>query len=371
MLSRDLIEIQGISEVSNDRQKSLIFLYGELVSEKAIFLFLRMVNLHHYKVYKVSELLSILDTSISTLERLRKELEGVGLIKTYQNDSIYLIELFEPLKPIDFFKSHILDRLLAHKVDKRYEKLHGFLVPDGSDKSNYIDISEKLNVKWNAQKEREYTDLKTLQEKTAFPIKKLCDSTSNLTFPKELRTIDNLEIIARAGERYGVSVDDMRKYLDKAIIRKPVLALDTDNLKKQCSTNKNRVAHTESGDVVKTPAEFLRELRGKELTKADLDFIYRLVEESSEIPDEVINYLLKYTFELFGKNINQSYIKAVLNNWKYKKIDTVKKAKDEIKRFNASFKRVAVDDIPDYKNGDSVAPIQIDDEILEDFFGGK
>ncbi len=374
MLSGELIKIEGIAEVTGERLKALVFLYAELISEKAILLFLNMVHLHHYKVYKISELLSILDIGISSFERQRKELESFGLVKTYKRDSGYLIDLHEPLKPEEFFASHIFDRLLVHKVDKRYDKLRSLLLPDATDKKNYSDISQKLTIEWNADKEREYIDLKTLQEKTGFPIKLLCESTSNLTFPKELRTKDNLVLISRLGERYGVGVDDMRKYLDKAILRSPVLALDTETLKRWCSSNKSRVTYTNpDGKPIKTPVEYLRELRGQDLTKADLDFVYKLVEGAPEIPDDVINYLLKYTFDLFGQNINQSYIKAILNNWKYKDIDTVAKAQAEIDRFNVSFKRKAIDDIPDYsKYEDSNLPqIEIDPEVLEDFFGGE
>ena len=97
MLDKETVKIEGIEEISNERLKSLLFLYEELIDIRAIHLYQCLIYLNHGTLYSVSQLLDILHIKEETLREMMHELERLQLIKTYKKGDEYLIDVLAPL----------------------------------------------------------------------------------------------------------------------------------------------------------------------------------------------------------------------------------------------------------------------------------
>ena len=157
MLDKETVKIEGIEEISNERLKSLLFLYEELIDIRAIHLYQCLIYLNHGTLYSVSQLLDILHIKEETLREMMHELERLQLIKTYKKGDEYLIDVLAPLNCNEFFASEIFDRYLATKTKDRYRSLRALLIRESSDKTDYIDISAKADLSsWSSIDEKDY-----------------------------------------------------------------------------------------------------------------------------------------------------------------------------------------------------------------------
>lgn len=352
MINKDIVKIEGIKEISNERLMSLVFLYKELMSEKTVNIYLAMIYLNHDNFYAAKELFNIIDISAIKLEDVMHDLERYGLIKTYYKVGEYIIDVIPPLNCNEFFANAIFDRLLAYKTKKRYDALKRLLIRTSDSKDGYKDISAKMDIDMLDEKKDDHDrSLNDIKNKYVFPIEELVKHTSTIVFPEELRNYDNLTYISKLGEIYNVSVDDMRKFLNRTIVDGEIKMIDRNKLEELCVKNKKHTDH--GGDEYDiSPNTFLRKLRGvKSLTTDDRMIIRNLASEDKyDLEPSVINVLLEYVYRRFGSNLNRSMIYAIANEWHYKNIDDADKAKNALASFkdNEKSKAKKEDIIPVY-----------------------
>ena len=364
MLDKETVKIEGIEEISNERLKSLLFLYEELIDIRAIHLYQCLIYLNHGTLYSVSQLLDILHIKEETLREMMHELERLQLIKTYKKGDEYLIDVLAPLNCNEFFASEIFDRYLATKTKDRYRSLRALLIRESSDKTDYIDISAKADLSsWSSIDEKDYRDIKALTDSSIFPLKKFLKVSKNL-FPESLRTYDNLDYIKKLGEAYGIGLDEMRRYVNESIIRVKDPFIDKSELLKKCQNARKHTVYTDEGYLMATNDFLMQLLNVDKLNFNDRKIINRLIsKEFFDLDHAVVNVLLEYVYKKKDR-LDQNLIYAIASDWVNKKIDTVDKAKDRIRQINNQDKQsVKADFDPVYNTKDN--PSISDEEVLE------
>ena len=364
MLDKETVKIEGIEEISNERLKSLLFLYEELIDIRAIHLYQCLIYLNHGTLYSVSQLLDILHIKEETLREMMHELERLQLIKTYKKGDEYLIDVLAPLNCNEFFASEIFDRYLATKTKDRYRSLRALLIRESSDKTDYIDISAKADLSsWSSIDEKDYRDIKALTDSSIFPLKKFLKVSKNL-FPESLRTYDNLDYIKKLGESYGIGLDEMRRYVNESIIRVKDPFIDKSELLKKCQNARKHTVYTDEGYLMATNDFLMQLLNVDKLNFNDRKIINRLIsKEFFDLDHAVVNVLLEYVYKKKDR-LDQNLIYAIASDWVNKKIDTVDKAKDRIRQINNQDKQsVKADFDPVYNTKDN--PSISDEEVLE------
>ena len=364
MLDKETVKIEGIEEISNERLKSLLFLYEELIDIRAIHLYQCLIYLNHGTLYSVSQLLDILHIKEETLREMMHELERLQLIKTYKKGDEYLIDVLAPLNCNEFFASEIFDRYLATKTKDRYRSLRALLIRESSDKTDYIDISAKADLSsWSSIDEKDYRDIKALTDSSIFPLKKFLKVSKNL-FPESLRTYDNLDYIKKLGEAYGIGLDEMRRYVNESIVRVKDPFIDKSALLKKCQNARKHTVYTDEGYLMATNDFLMQLLNVDKLNFNDRKIINRLIsKEFFDLDHAVVNVLLEYVYKKKDR-LDQNLIYAIASDWVNKKIDTVDKAKDRIRQINNQDKQsVKADFDPVYNTKDN--PSISDEEVLE------
>ncbi len=364
MLDKETVKIEGIEEISNERLKSLLFLYEELIDIRAIHLYQCLIYLNHGTLYSVSQLLDILHIKEETLREMMHELERLQLIKTYKKGDEYLIDVLAPLNCNEFFASEIFDRYLATKTKDRYRSLRALLIRESSDKTDYVDISAKADLSsWSSIDEKDYRDIKALTDSSIFPLKKFLKVSKNL-FPESLRTYDNLDYIKKLGEAYGIGLDEMRRYVNESIVRVKDPFIDKSALLKKCQNARKHTVYTDEGYLMATNDFLMQLLNVDKLNFNDRKIINRLIsKEFFDLDHAVVNVLLEYVYKKKDR-LDQNLIYAIASDWVNKKIDTIDKAKYRIRQINNQDKQsVKADFDPVYNTKDN--PSISDEEVLE------
>ena len=362
MLNNDIIKIIGTKEITKDRLRSLLLLYKEFLSHAVIDLYLSLLCLKHDHYYKCDAFLKTIGLNVERLEDMMHDLERNGLIRTYYRTSEYLIELLDVKKVKDFFEDETLVSSASFKNKERISFLKGVMIKDRPNLEGYREISEKRLKKDDHDDEGDA--IKDVKERYVFPIQELLDTTSTVLLPKELRNFDDLDKIAKYGELYNISVDDMRKYLNRSIITGKDLHIDYATLERYCIKGEGDSAYEGDGYAI-SPMTFLKNLRKvKNLTTDDRRMIRNLAsDENYALNNSVINVLLEYVYDRFGSNLNRSMIYSIANEWHYKDIDTAEKAKKALSDFKTVNKTSTKEDIiPVYD--DSHNPVMSEEDML-------
>ena len=93
---------------------------------------------------------------------------------------------------------------------------------DEVDKTNYVDISEKMDLSclesWTQEKEETYLNLKPEEGKLKydFDFETFLKGADRI-FPMRYRTKENLSRIASLASIHGIDAVDMRKYVQRSI----------------------------------------------------------------------------------------------------------------------------------------------------------
>ncbi len=330
MLNNDIIKIVGVKEITKDRLTSLLLLYKEVLEYASVDLYLSFVCLKHDHYYTVDNFLKTVGIKAARMEDAMHDLERNDLIRTYHKPGEYMIEVIAPKDAEAFFADEVLTSYAQFKNRDRLAFLKEQLYKDETNKEGYRDISEKRVGRSLSYDVDEKID--AVKRKYIFPIERLMDTTSTVLWPKELRTYNDLNRIAKLGELYNISIDDMRKYLNRSIVNGPDVYIDYQTLERYCLRGEG-TGDQQGFEYEISPMVFLAQLRNvKNLTADDKMMIRNLASDDKYgLRNAVINVLLEYVYRRFGSNLNRSMVYSIANEWHYKDIDNAEKAKNAIK----------------------------------------
>ena len=150
-LINNYYEIRLASLVSNVDKDVIIELYQPLIGAISSIVYLTLVkqkrNESDEDIYSLESLLNNMQLPINSFTNARRNLEAVGLLKTYEsvNNDIhrYIFELFAPKTPKEFFNDILFKGLLIQYVGEKeaLRLANSYEINTNIDKDKFDDIS--------------------------------------------------------------------------------------------------------------------------------------------------------------------------------------------------------------------------------------
>lgn len=342
----DTYRITCDAGMSNDRLCSFMTLYQPLVGGEGILVYLTLMSeasfqrtlLEHRRLFAIMQ-----GIDPDSFERARMRLESFMLVKTWvregKSGNSYLYELNLPLGPKDFFSSQYMSRRYLQAVgDRQFQLTRGFLCESDFSKEKYRDISAPVrNIHTDDfENETEYVSITPRYQFTdhgddhiQFDYERFLVITSNLVFPPELRTQENMALIGTYATLYGISPERMNVIIARCISLE-TMTFDTNRFDILCRREKPSVKEQTGDRYQMSPISFMMDLqKGASVTKPDQEIITYLSQEM-HFPNEVINVMLEYVLKKCDNRLNPVYVGRISGTWARSGIDTKQKALEAV-----------------------------------------
>lgn len=301
--------------------------------------------------------------SISKLDQGLRELEALGLIRTYVSyqDTLteYLYELYFPLNAQRFFEHPLFNTMLYHTLEEvEYEKTrYYFKVPKIDDR--YEEVTASFNDVFHVS----LHETKPLQVQEDYRVNLLRDVQLNYDLepfyqhlkdyqiPKRSITKEVERLICQLGTVYQVTAMEMlgivkeslhHQQVDESLLKKKVRQyydLETPvSFKEVYHTQPKRYLSQTQDEKLKKHIEYLEKVSpyqllkdrqgGKEPTAHDLAIVESLMTRLHLEPG-VINVLIEFVLSQNDERFTRAYCETIAGSWVRKNIQTVKAAMDE------------------------------------------
>lgn len=313
----------------------------------------------------------------------RRQLEAIGLLKTYvKKDSVnnYLYELYSPINASEFFNHPILNIVLYNNIGKKeYEKLINYFKIPKLNTTSYQDITASFSEVFVSIPLTSYeiindnirkTNKLKLRINTNFDFDFLIESIPKNIINSKAFTKEIKELILNLSFIYDIDVLKMSSIIKTCINEKGLI--NKEELRKNC---RNFYQFDNGGllpsVVDNTQPEFLRQPIGDnsnrakiiydfettsprnllksrnnqmEPTKRDLKLVEDLIVAYGLKPG-VVNVLLDYCLKVNNKKLNRSFIETIAGQWQRLKIETVDEAMQACEKEHKKYRKTV-----SYKN---------------------
>lgn len=370
ILPADSYIVVNKSIITEQDKKILVDLYQPIIGNKSVSLYLTLLNdldknstvteeyTHHH-------LLSVMQTSLEEITKMRERLEAVGLLKTYLKKgpvSNYVYVLYGPVSVNEFLNHPILNIVLYNNVGKtEYKKIvESYKLPRVILK-DYEDVSSAFDEVFTTVPVNSFFNNSDIISKNKGEIifKNTIDFEllisgldtkiiSEKAFNKDTKTlINNLCFL------YNIDVITMQGLIKTCLNEKGMI--DKESLRKasrnfyqfENSGNLPTLIHSSQPEHLKTPTgdvspkgkmiytfentnpyQFIKSKykNGKVVTR-DLQLIESLLLDLKLSPG-VVNVLLDYVLRVNNKQLNKKYVETIGSHWKRLGIETVPEAMD-------------------------------------------
>ena len=347
VLQSDVYQIKLASLVSNVDKDVMVELYQPLVGANATILYLTLLkqkrNEDEEIEYQLTHLLNILQFTPAQFLSARRMLEGVGLLRSYSNDTRqYIYVLYAPKNPKDFFDDVLFKGLLIQsigeketkklasrykvnlEIDQGYEEVSASFVDIFH--PNYDDAAFKKNFKESFVGHDEgririnfNDDLFT---------KYLSDSLGNAELIVGKR---DLKEIARYSTLFGFSEKQMASvvasvyhidaspkidFAELAMKAEEELRSSKPNISLEMSVMKGDDPISEKCRLMDatSPAKYLKILQNNtKVSNSDLQIVESL-SKNYGFTNGVINAIIDYALEKCDNNLNLNYCEKVASS---------------------------------------------------------
>ena len=229
--TRDTYRIEYSGGISEEILLSLMQLYQPLTGPEACSLFLTMAaeGLRQHTLESHSRLFALCGFGPDVFDRACAKLEEYMLLRVYcrkgENRDAYIYHLNTPMNAGAFMQSGVyMNRLQKVLGQKNLETTVANLKDNGISTQGYQDITRM--VRYSSEEANQPSAFTTIQPRYRFAIddstivfdyERFIASTSDLVFPIELRTEENLRLIGKLATVHGLSVDRMRILVRKCV----------------------------------------------------------------------------------------------------------------------------------------------------------
>jgi len=370
----DLFFAHAKTMPSSADYQALTLLYQPLVGVSAFSLYLTLFGLLNRQTlvsekYVHSDLESVLDVKLETLEEARRKLEAVGLVVTGFKSDCFAYELVLPMSAASFVNDGVLGQYLKAAVtEERYAKIIKMFKTTKVTKDGYVDITKSFDEMFPALpadgSEQEPDLARRVRSKSVkvrhstFDFRLFAESIPAEFFDASQLTdsvrdkIDNLAYV------YGLDELAMKDVWLKSVDKSaPVdftrLATAARDAYKAVSRGNEAASETvepipdhpvESGDpavyfAAVSPKELLAGMSGGKVAVADLRIVERLLNEIG-LDKGVVNVMLAYVLKNnHGDMPSYEYFEKIGLSWIRNKIDSVAVAVDYVKHLNAEYEK--------------------------------
>ena len=399
VLPADSYIVVNKSIITEVDKKVLVDLYQPIIGNKAISLYLTLLNDLERNSFATGELshhhlLSVMQTSLEDIAKMRERLEGIGLLKTYVKKgdiSNYVYVLYGPVSANEFFNHPILNVVLYNNLGKsEYKKivdnykLPRIVLKDYEDiSSSFDDVFVSVPVNGFINNDDIVTKNKgELIFKNAIDFELLISGLDSSLIGEKAFNKDVRYLINNLCFLYNIDVVTMQGLIRNTINEKGMI--DKDALRKAArnfyqfenSGNLPTLIHSSQPEHLKTPTgdasrrgkmiytfentnpyQFLKSKykNGKVVTR-DLQLVENLLLDLKLSPG-VVNVLLDYVLRVNNKKLNKTYIETIASHWKRLGIETVPEAMNacikehkKASKKNTSVKKIKEDKVPEWFN---------------------
>ncbi len=336
--------------------QTLVDLYEPIIGYEAVGLYLSFFS--ELKIEEISptntheRLLNRIQMNIDIFNMARRQLEGMGLIKTYlertENYDIYHYVLYSPYSPDRFINNTLYYGLLKRTLgDQEAEMLKGLYTED-EERINGLEVTASYREVYKPQLDAKEYRTATNKDK----IRGRETAHANFSFSKEdffvacqneppVNTItedsfskDEIKEIQRIAALYGASEVDMAravsitfkagepfgKRIDSRAIRRQ---LDYDkefkvsdqiskyNLDPNISSSKSDLALKINDMELLPPVKYLEKLQnGIEVAQADKNILNN-ISATYMLSNPVLNALVTYTLETQHNTLKNNYMEKI------------------------------------------------------------
>lgn len=343
---KDTYRIVTSDVLSSSFLTSLISLYQPIMGHLSTNLYLTMYSegLNQRNIENHNRLCDIMNINIMDLEMARIKLEEFHLLTTYyqiDNKCNYVYILHAPLSADSFFNNELLCSLLLKALNnKQFELTASKLMNAKIDINGYDNISAKLASEQIQTKRIDELKINKVKPRYAFAMDNTIDfdydkflkKISNLVFPVECRSQENMGIIGKVATLNGISVDNMIIMVGNCINIEDD-SFDVEALKKMAVKYVNTKINAKN--LYKSnPFAFLTyKQHGKEVTSVDRTLIEYL-SYNMQFANEVINTLIEFVLNINDNRLPYKYVEKIAGQWARDHIENRQMALEACKKIN-------------------------------------
>ena len=321
--------------LSSDQMESLMCLYQPLFQHPAANLYLTLVTQAKYEE-KISrrKLLRLLHIDEEELHLLRKELEKMHLVRTFQSDTLE-IEIIAPKIPSDFLSHDLFSRLYVvvcgqseyANALQRYGKK---TITD-----NLEEISQSFDINriaaWDEDIEAMYKEEQGKHhQQTEFNIRNFFKSFP--LFPNKLISSDVKRAVVESATLYKISASDMKSILLETIeYNKEIFDMRRFL---NIVAKKHGVQSVSMVDNVYDldPISFLGHIQEFEASTSD-KYLIKSLQKRYQFENPVINLLIQTMMDSESKSMNLGFAQSIADPWKRLGVETFEDAEKALKSF--------------------------------------
>lgn len=334
-----LYQIEGIQDISKERILDLLSCYQACIGHNAVTFYLTLLAESRLTraAFEHTRLCRLASMDIRQIDAARIKCEQFGLIKTFMNqdETLILYELMNPLSAREFLLHDVFGRLyLSNMGMKDAAVTSSAILPQRRQRQQMKEISASFDgsllSSWDHEKEVEYSTVQKEAEikppvRAGFNSELFLSQMTNLVFPYQSRTAENLALIADLGVLYGISEDRMRVLVGHCV-NNATGTLNQEMLKRMASYEKPELKHEPKNKYDIPPVLFLENIQGGvNVTQVDKRLLERLALEM-HFSQEVINVLIEYVLKINDNKLVRSFVESVASSWVRNQVKTVEDA---------------------------------------------
>ena len=363
MLGRNKYRARFTYELSFEDLKSLLLLYQPLVSANAVLLY-EHLHAENDQLNDISTLILRTGLTINDLETSFRRLNQFRLVDSYVKGDEYLFILHKPHTGFSFLNNDLYSNSLRKELgnEEFARRISLFTKSFISETDGYRNISSQFSaVNDNAVNSSAFEQNETLNP-SYFDISRFVKNASTVLLPNKARTIRNLNAISSLADTYGITQDEMRRFVSQCIRNDD---LDITALKIKCQHAKSD--YNDIGEGYEVPcAVYLKSLQnGRDLTPNDIRLLDKLINEYHLRPS-VVNVLLEHALKVCDNHLYSSYIYPIAGDFNRNGIDTSDKALNALQNRVKTQRREKYTEImPTYDKTDMNVSDQEVDDLIE------
>lgn len=385
--SNDTYRVIFQTGLSNDKLNAFMILYQPLVGGDGILVYLTLLaeagrnrtQNEHRRLFTLME-----NITAETFERARRRLEAFMLVKTYvkhtSGHDTYLYILNNPLGANEFFSNGYLSDHYREAVgDRQFSLSKNLLTVSDILTEGYSDVSAPVRNMKNRSfdNETEYVTVRPRYQfrgedadQIQFDYERFLVLTSNLVFPPELRSQENMYLIGKYATLYGITPERMCLFTEKCA--DPFeMKFDTKQLELLCRKEKDEKKVEVTDRYQQSPLSFLQSLQNGAAVSVPERQMLEYLSKDMHFSNEVINVMIEYVLKVSDNRLNPKYVGLISGTWARDGVDTKEKAIAETKKKNpwsvksSSKPPVRKVEMPAYWNEKKEEETMSDEEMAE------
>lgn len=348
--SNDTYRVVFQAGLASEKLNSFMILYQPLVGGDGILVYLTLLaeasrnrtQSEHRRLFSLME-----NISSETFERARRRLESFMLMKTYLkhgtgHDS-YLYVLNTPLSANEFFANGYMSERYQEAVgDKQFALSKSLFTTSDGAIEGYNDVSAPVrNMKSNRfQNDTAYVTVKPRyqfhgedSDQIQFDYDRFLVLTSELIFPAELRSQDNMYTIGKYATLYGITPERMCVFTEMCV-NVFDMTFDTKKLELLCRKEKDENKAEVTDRYKQSPLSFLQSLQKGAAVSIPERQMLEYLSKDMHFSNEVINVMVEYVLKVSDNRLNPKYVGLISGTWARDGIDTKEKAIVETRKKN-------------------------------------